>query len=108
MQVAAGQKLDLTQERACQINGWALESRVYAEDPRRGFLPSNGRLRTYTEPKARPPEAVRFHEIVRLDTGVEEGSEISIYYDPLICKVHGFGLLRFWTSRISLLAIHER
>ncbi|GAQ88060.1 methylcrotonoyl-CoA carboxylase subunit alpha [Klebsormidium nitens] len=94
LKVAAGQKLNLTQERACRIQGWALESRVYAEDPRRGFLPSNGRLRTYSEPRARPAEGGREQETVRLDTGVEEGSEISIYYDPLICKLSTHGPTR--------------
>eukprot|EP00884_Botryococcus_braunii_P015358 jgi/Botrbrau1/2505/Bobra.0226s0059.1 len=75
--VAAGKPLDLPQEKASQIKGWALEARVYAEDPARGYLPSIGRLRRYVEPRGQG---------VRVDSGVEEGSEISMYYDPLISK----------------------
>ncbi|MGY8986544.1 MAG: ATP-binding protein, partial [Sphingomonadales bacterium] len=76
--VAAGEKLTLAQEDV-QLKGWAIEARVYAEDPFRGFLPSIGRLTRYT-----PPEE---NENVRVDTGVFEGSEISIYYDPMIAKL---------------------
>lgn len=64
-------------------DGWAIESRIYAEDPARGFLPSIGRLRRYQE----PPEA----EGVRVDSGVEEGAEISMYYDPMIAKLVTWG-----------------
>jgi propionyl-CoA carboxylase alpha chain len=63
------------------FKGWAHEARVYAEDPTRGFLPSIGRLTTYIEPKSGPSEGVR------CDTGVVQGSEISMYYDPMICKL---------------------
>ncbi len=66
-----------------KLNGWAVESRVYAEDPTRGFLPSIGRLVRY-----RPPEEGKFGDVtVRNDTGVYEGGEISIYYDPMIAKL---------------------
>jgi len=66
-----------------KLNGWAVESRVYAEDPARNFLPSIGRLVTY-----RPPEEGADGEaIVRNDTGVQEGGEIPIYYDPMIAKL---------------------
>jgi len=63
------------------FKGWAHEARVYAEDPTRGFLPSIGRLTTYLEPKSGPEVGVR------CDTGVVQGSEISMYYDPMICKL---------------------
>ena len=82
IRVAAGEKLPLSQEDV-QLRGWALEARVYAEDPGRDFLPSTGRLVHY-----RPPAA---GDRVRVDTGVGEGDEIPVYYDPLIAKLitHG-------------------
>ncbi|VEL11742.1 unnamed protein product [Protopolystoma xenopodis] len=62
------------------VHGWAIECRVYAEDPYRAFgLPSIGRLSSYVEPTHIPG--------VRCDSGIQEGSEISIYYDPMICKL---------------------
>ncbi|KAK2079800.1 hypothetical protein QBZ16_002195 [Prototheca wickerhamii] len=78
LRVAAGEPLRLTQEEADVAHGWAIEARVYAEDPARGFLPSTGRLRRYVPPRG---------EGVRVDTGVQEGSEISMFYDPMICKL---------------------
>jgi propionyl-CoA carboxylase alpha chain len=79
---ARGETLRLTQSDV-NLTGWAVESRVYAEDPSRGFLPSTGRLVKY-----RPPaEGVRDGVTVRNDTGVYEGGEISIYYDPMIAKL---------------------
>ncbi|WP_460451668.1 acetyl-CoA carboxylase biotin carboxylase subunit [Alsobacter sp. SYSU BS001988] len=82
IRVAAGEKLSITQDDV-RLNGWAVESRVYAEDPTRGFLPSTGRLVSY-----RPPaEGVVGDVTVRNDTGVYEGGEISIYYDPMIAKL---------------------
>jgi len=82
IRVAAGEKLSITQ-RDVKLNGWAVESRVYAEDPYRNFLPSTGRLTRY-----RPPaERVEYGVTVRNDTGVYEGGEISLYYDPMIAKL---------------------
>jgi propionyl-CoA carboxylase alpha chain len=82
IRVAAGEALTLRQEDVT-LNGWAVESRVYAEDPYRGFLPSIGRLTRY-----RPPaEGVSEGITVRNDTGVFEGGEISLYYDPMIAKL---------------------
>jgi propionyl-CoA carboxylase alpha chain len=79
---AYGEKLRLTQADV-KLTGWAVESRVYAEDPTRGFLPSTGRLVKY-----RPPhEGTRHGITVRNDTGVYEGGEISIHYDPMIAKL---------------------
>jgi propionyl-CoA carboxylase alpha chain len=79
---AAGEPLRLKQADV-KLAGWAVESRVYAEDPTRGFLPSTGRLVKYRP----PPEGVELGITVRNDTGVYEGGEISIYYDPMIAKL---------------------
>ena len=82
IRVAAGEKLAFGQADV-KLTGWAVESRLYAEDPYRNFLPSIGRLTRY-----RPPQEGRFGDIViRNDTGVTEGSEISMYYDPMIAKL---------------------
>src|SRR3979409_645210 len=82
IRVAAGERLTLTQDDV-KLNGWAVETRVYAEDPFRNFLPSIGRL-----VKSRPPLESSIDGItVRNDTGVQEGGEISIYYDPMIAKL---------------------
>src|SRR6202012_5646862 len=80
--VAAGEKLTLTQKDVT-LTGWAVESRVYAEDPFRNFLPSVGRLVKYRPPAERESGGVT----VRNDTGVQEGGEIPIYYDPMIAKL---------------------
>ena len=81
--VAAGEKLAFAQQDV-RLDGWAMECRINAEDPFRNFLPSIGRLVKY-----QPPAQVENH--VRVDTGVAEGGEISMYYDPMIAKliVHG-------------------
>src|SRR5210317_1872743 len=97
IRVAAGEKLSISQKDV-QLNGWAIENRLYAEDPYRGFLPSIGRLTRY-----RPPAEVASGPLldtgkwqgdapsgptaVRNDTGVYEGGEISMYYDPMIAKL---------------------
>ncbi|HEY2032635.1 MAG TPA: acetyl/propionyl/methylcrotonyl-CoA carboxylase subunit alpha [Rhizomicrobium sp.] len=79
---AAGEKLPLTQKDV-KLDGWAVEARIYAEDPYRGFLPSTGRLVRY-----RPPTEGTFGDVtIRNDTGVYEGGEISLYYDPMIAKL---------------------
>ena len=90
IRVAAGEKLPFKQEDL-KINGWAMESRLYAEDPYRNFLPSIGRLTRY-----RPPVEGRTlgDGIVRNDTGVYEGGEISMYYDPMIAKLCTWGATR--------------
>ena len=82
IRVADGEKLPISQADV-GINGWAIESRVYAEDPSRNFLPSTGRLVYY-----RPPAE---NENVRVDTGVYEGGEISMFYDPMIAKLITYG-----------------
>ena len=82
IRVAAGEPLPF-QQKDLKINGWAMESRLYAEDPYRNFLPSIGRLTRY-----RPPaEGATAIGIVRNDTGVYEGGEISMFYDPMIAKL---------------------
>ncbi|KAA0920773.1 acetyl/propionyl/methylcrotonyl-CoA carboxylase subunit alpha [Aquicoccus porphyridii] len=82
IRVANGEPLSITQDDV-KLNGWAIENRLYAEDPYRGFLPSIGRLSRY-----RPPaEVVKADRVVRNDTGVYEGGEISMYYDPMIAKL---------------------
>jgi propionyl-CoA carboxylase alpha chain len=83
IRVAAGEKLPFGQEDL-KINGWAMESRLYAEDPYRNFLPSIGRLSRYRPPVEGPTER---GGVVRNDTGVFEGGEISMYYDPMIAKL---------------------
>ncbi|MGE3476142.1 MAG: acetyl-CoA carboxylase biotin carboxylase subunit [Rhodospirillaceae bacterium] len=82
IRVAAGEKLPLKQSDV-KIDGWAIESRVYAEDPYRNFLPSTGRLTRYIA----PIETAN----VRVDTGVYEGGEISVFYDPMIAKLCSYG-----------------
>ncbi|MFT4561126.1 MAG: propionyl-CoA carboxylase alpha chain [Gammaproteobacteria bacterium] len=82
IRVAANEPLALKQEDV-KLNGWAMEARIYAEDPDKNFMPSTGRLQTY-----RPPAESAY---LRNDTGVEEGSEISMYYDPMIAKLIAAG-----------------
>jgi propionyl-CoA carboxylase alpha chain len=77
IRIAAGESLEIKQSDV-NINGWAMESRIYAEDPRRGFLPSCGRLVRYQPPSG---------DSLRLDSGVREGAEIPVYYDPMIAKL---------------------
>jgi propionyl-CoA carboxylase alpha chain len=89
IRVANGEKLGFGQDDVA-LNGWAIESRVYAEDPYRGFLPSSGRLVRYT-----PPAALETGDAqVRVDDGVIEGSDVSIFYDPMIAKLVTHGLTR--------------
>ncbi len=78
IRVANGEKLTFTQEDV-KFNGWAMEARIYAEDPKRGFLPSSGRITRYQEPE-------NVHSIL-IDTGVYEGGEVSMFYDPMVAKV---------------------
>ncbi len=87
IRVAAGEKLRFTQSDV-KLNGWAIESRLYAEDPYRGFLPSIGRLSRYRPPAEGSQED---GTIIRNDTGVFEGGEISMYYDPMIAKLCTWG-----------------
>jgi propionyl-CoA carboxylase alpha subunit len=81
LRIAGGEELPFAQQDV-RLNGWAIEARIYAEDPTRGFLPSTGRLVRYLPPSG---------EGLRLDDGVFEGAEISIHYDPMIAKLTAYG-----------------
>jgi len=81
IRIAAGERLPFAQDDV-RLDGWALEARVYAEDPRRGFLPATGRLKRYIEPEG---------EGIRVDSGIVEGGEITLFYDPMIAKVCAAG-----------------
>ena len=82
IKIAYGEKLTL-QQKDVKLNGWAVETRVYAEDPFRNFMPSIGRLSRYI-----PPQETAN---VRVDTGIREGSEVSMFYDPMIAKLITYG-----------------
>jgi len=82
LRVAAGEPLPLSQERV-EMRGHAIEARIYAEDPERGFLPSIGRIAHLRTPGLSTD--------VRVDTGVRSGDEISQYYDPMIAKLIAWG-----------------
>ncbi|MBN8531907.1 MAG: acetyl/propionyl/methylcrotonyl-CoA carboxylase subunit alpha [Alphaproteobacteria bacterium] len=83
IRIAAGEKLPFTQDEV-KIQGWSMETRVYAEDPSRGFLPSTGRITRYKEPE------IALHKVI-VDSGIYEGGEVSMFYDPMVAKVvtHG-------------------
>ena len=82
IRIANGEQLSFAQEDI-SVSGWSVEARIYAEDPARGFLPSVGRLTRYQTPES--------DDAVRIDTGVREGAEVSMFYDPMIAKVIGTG-----------------
>ena len=88
IRVAAGEALPLKQDEV-QLNGWAIENRVYAEDPYRGFLPSIGRLVHYDPPASEdtPYGEAATGAYVRVDDGVTQGGEVSMFYDPMIAKL---------------------
>ncbi len=85
IRVAAGEKLPIKQSDV-KINGWSMEARIYAENPFRNFLPSSGRLSKY-----QPPLESKY---LRVDSGVKEGAEILMFYDPMIAKVISWGETR--------------
>jgi propionyl-CoA carboxylase alpha chain len=85
LRIAAGERLPFGQDDVRQ-EGWAIEARIYAEDPVRSFLPSIGRLVRY-----RPPEDPQGGDAIRIDSGVFEGAEITLYYDPMIAKLIAYG-----------------
>ncbi len=97
LRVAYGEKLKLKQ-KDIGINGWAVETRIYAEDPYRNFLPSIGRLKRCQF----PPEGKLGPGEVRIDTGVREGDEISMFYDPMIAK-----LITHGKDRMAAIESHE-
>ncbi len=109
IRVAAGEKLSMTQDDI-KIDGWAIENRVYAEDPYRGFLPSTGRLTRY-----RPPvqgwtddgaeNGRRGIDGIRVDDGVYDGGEVSMFYDPMIAKLITWGPTRDEAADLQIAAL---
>ena len=109
IRVAAGEKLSMTQDDI-KIDGWAIENRVYAEDPYRGFLPSTGRLTRY-----RPPvegwtddgteNGRRGVDGIRVDDGVYDGGEVSMFYDPMIAKLITWGTTRDEAADLQIAAL---
>ncbi len=83
IRIAAGEPLTLAQDEV-RFKGWAIESRIYAEDPFRNFLPSIGRLTRFMAPDEE-------QGLIRVDTGVMEGGEISMFYDPMVAKLIAWG-----------------
>jgi propionyl-CoA carboxylase alpha chain len=127
IRVAAGEKLAMTQDDI-KIDGWAIENRVYAEDPYRGFLPSTGRLVRYRAPtqglslqglsrengaRGTVPEGTvpaynaRGFDGVRVDDGVEEGGEVSMFYDPMIAKLITWGETRDEAADLQIAALDQ-
>ncbi|HET6526156.1 acetyl/propionyl/methylcrotonyl-CoA carboxylase subunit alpha [Sphingopyxis sp.] len=104
IRVAAGEKLEMTQDDV-KIDGWAIENRVYAEDPYRGFLPSTGRLVRYRTPVPAWEGDERGVDGVRVDAGVEEGGEVSIFYDPMIAKLVTWGETRDEAADLQIAAL---
>ncbi|MGL3821046.1 biotin carboxylase N-terminal domain-containing protein [Sphingopyxis sp. R3-92] len=104
IRVAAGEKLEMTQDDI-KIDGWAIENRVYAEDPYRGFLPSTGRLVRYRTPVPAWAGDERGEDGVRVDAGVEEGGEVSIFYDPMIAKLITWGKTRDEAADLQVAAL---
>ena len=98
IKVAYGEELDIKQNDI-KTNGWAIESRVYAEDPYREFMPSIGRLSKYLTPE--------HSDNVRVDTGIREGSEVSMFYDPMIAKLITHGENRDETIENMMNAIDQ-
>lgn len=109
IRVAAGEKLSMTQDDVT-IDGWAIENRVYAEDPYRGFLPSTGRLVRYDPPlpgwtNDGEANGRRGVDGVRVDDGVFEGGEVSMFYDPMIAKLVTWGETRDEAADLQVLAL---
>ena len=109
IRVAAGEKLSFTQDDV-KIDGWAIENRVYAEDPYRGFLPSTGRLTRYQPPVAGweddgAANGRRGVGGVRVDDGVYEGGEVSMFYDPMIAKLVTWGETRDAAADLQIAAL---
>ena len=104
IRVAAGEKLEMTQDDV-KIDGWAIENRVYAEDPYRGFLPSTGRLVRYQTPVPAWKGDERGVDGVRVDAGVAEGGEVSIFYDPMIAKLITWGETRDEAADLQVAAL---
>ena len=98
IRIAAGEKLAIIQDDV-KITGWAMEARIYAEDPVKGFLPAVGRVKNYIQPEE--------SDNVRIDTGIYEGAEISIFYDPMIAKLITYGKDRDEALKFMLSALDD-
>ncbi|MEQ1510903.1 MAG: acetyl/propionyl/methylcrotonyl-CoA carboxylase subunit alpha, partial [Sphingopyxis sp.] len=106
IRVAAGEKLAMTQDDIT-IDGWAIENRVYAEDPYRGFLPSTGRLVRYNPPVTGWEGGIRGVDGVRVDDGVMDGGEVSMFYDPMIAKLITWGETRDEAADLQIAALDQ-
>ncbi|MCW4460151.1 acetyl/propionyl/methylcrotonyl-CoA carboxylase subunit alpha [Sphingomonas sp. BT-65] len=106
IRVAAGEKLAFGQDDV-KLTGWAIENRIYAEDPYRSFLPSTGRLVRYRPPAAQdtPYGEVGGYGYVRVDDGVAEGGEVSMFYDPMIAKLVTWGETRDAAADLQVAAL---
>ena len=104
IRVAAGEKLAMTQDDI-KIDGWAIENRVYAEDPYRGFLPSTGRLTRYRPPVEGWAGDYRGVDGIRVDDGVMDGGEVSMFYDPMIAKLITWGQTRDEAADLQIAAL---
>ncbi|KAJ8907786.1 hypothetical protein NDN08_007890 [Rhodosorus marinus] len=110
--VADGEKLSLRQGDISPV-GWAMESRIYAEDPRQGFVPFPGAVRAYREPRLRPdpeiPSTIQElhfdHAGVRVDSGIDEGGKVQLYYDPMVSKLVCYGQDRETTRQKMVRAL---
>jgi propionyl-CoA carboxylase alpha chain len=106
IRVAYGEKLAMTQDDI-KIDGWAIENRVYAEDPYRGFLPSTGRLVRYNPPVTGWEGGIRGVDGVRVDDGVMDGGEVSMFYDPMIAKLITWGETRDEAADLQIAALDQ-
>jgi propionyl-CoA carboxylase alpha chain len=104
IRVAYGEKLAFTQDDV-GIDGWAIENRVYAEDPYRGFLPSTGRIVRYSPPVEGWAGDIRGVDGVRVDDGVADGGEVSMFYDPMIAKLVTWGKTRDEAANMQINAL---
>ncbi|APE29067.1 acetyl-CoA carboxylase biotin carboxylase subunit [Aurantiacibacter gangjinensis] len=104
IRVAAGEELPMSQDDV-GIDGWSIETRIYAEDPYRGFLPSTGRLVRYRTPMETWAGDLRGVDGVRFDSGVTEGGEVSIFYDPMIAKLITWGETRDEAADLQVAAL---
>jgi len=106
IRVAYGEKLAMTQDDI-GIDGWAIENRVYAEDPYRGFLPSTGRISRYKPPVEGWAGDIRGVDGIRVDDGVADGGEVSMFYDPMIAKLITWGKTRDEAADLQVAALDK-
>lgn len=104
LRVAAGEELSIKQEDV-KIEGWSIENRVYAEDPYRGFLPSTGRIVRFQPPVEPWAGGLRGEDGIRVDAGVQDGGEVSIFYDPMIAKLITWGETRDEAADLQVAAL---